>query len=169
MPERFWHCLHSTHDRSAGESGLFRQGNEHKFRAESGLQQRLEDEAELLGFTVSGHPLDSFPQMDWRTYRPISELHHYHNQRVTICGLIIMSRSHIQQNGQPMKIIFICNRTGIVECEIFAAAYRAYGLNTVRHPVVQVTGDVKPCDNGQGFTLGVRRVVEPRIFPVGRK
>ena len=115
-----------------------------------------------MGCTVTGHPLDRFPQVDWRTYCPISELHHYKNQRVTICGLIIVSRSHIQQNGQPMKFISICDRTGIVECEIFAAAYRAYGLATVRHPVVQVTGDVKPFDNGQGFTLDVRRVTGPR-------
>ena len=55
----------------------------------------------------------------------------YPNQRVTVCGLIIVSRSLIQQTGQPMKFISICARTGIVECEIFAAAYRLYGLNTV--------------------------------------
>ena len=61
-----------------------------------------------------------------------------------------------------MKFISICDRTGIVECEIFAAAYRLYGLNTVRYPVVQVTGDVKPFDNGQGYTLEVLRVQQPR-------
>ena len=51
--EHFWHCLDSTHDRSAGEGWLFRQGNEHKlratFRTEPGVQQRPEDEA------MSGH------------------------------------------------------------------------------------------------------------------
>ena len=31
--EDFWHCLHSTHDRSAGEGWLFTQGNDHKLRA----------------------------------------------------------------------------------------------------------------------------------------
>lgn len=164
----FWHCLHITHDRKAGEGWLFSQGEEHKlratFRAEPGLQQRLDDEAELLGYTVTGHPLDRFPNVDWRTYCPISELHHCKNQRVTICGLIIVSRSHLQQDGRPMKFISICDRTGIVECEIFAAAYRAHGLATVRYPVVQVTGDVKPFDNGQGFTLDVWRVVGPRMI-----
>ena len=47
------------------------------------------------------------------------------------------------------------------ECEIFAAAYRAYGLATVRYPVVQVTAQVMPFDNGAGFTLQVVRVEKP--------
>ena len=89
-------------------------------------------------------------------------MHHYPNQRVTVCGLIIVSRSHLQQNGQPMKFISICDYSGIVECEIFAAAYRVYGLNTVRYPVVQVTAKVKPFDNLAGYTLEVLRVEQPR-------
>lgn len=79
-----------------------------------------------------------------------------------VCGLIIVSRSHMQHNGQPMKFISICDRTDIVECQIFAAAYRAYGLNTVRYPVVQVTGEVKPFNNFAGYTLEVLRVEKPR-------
>ena len=61
-----------------------------------------------------------------------------------------------------MKFISICDRSGIVECEIFAAAYRAWGIATVRFPVVQVTGTVRPFDNHQGFTLEVRQVTKPR-------
>ncbi len=57
-----------------------------------------------------------------------------------------------------MKSIYICDRTGIVECEIFAAAYRVYGLNTVRYPVVQVIVEVKPFGNGAGYSLNVLRV-----------
>ncbi len=70
---------------------------------------------------MSGHPLDLHLQVAWQTYCPITELHRYPNQRVTVCGLIVVSRSHLQHNGQPMKFIYICARTGIVECEIFAA------------------------------------------------
>ena len=79
--------------------------------------------------------------------------------------VIIVSRSHLPQNGQPMKFISICDRTGIVECEFFAAAYRAYGLATVRYPVVQVTAEVKPFDNLAGYTLEVLRVQKPRVLP----
>jgi len=78
--------------------------------------------------------------------------------------VIIVSRHRMQQNGQPMKFISICDRTGIVECEIFAAADRLYGLNTVRYPVVQILADVKAFDNFQGFTLEVRNVAKARVY-----
>ncbi len=165
---QFWHCLHTTRDNSVGADWLFRGSPAEVLRAtcreEASWQQKLQDEDELLGYTVSGHPLDRFPEVDWRTYCPIAELHRYPNQRVTVCGLIVVTRSHLQQNGQPMKFISICDRSGILECEIFAAAYRTYGLNTVRYPVVQVTGEVKPFEGGQGFTLDVRRVEKARTW-----
>jgi DNA-directed DNA polymerase III PolC len=164
--EQFWRCLHSSRDAGLGDDWLLRAAGEDDiratFREEPTLLQRLNDEMELFGYTIGGHPLDLHPQVAWQTYCPIAELHHHHGKRVTVCGLIVVTRSHLQQNGQPMKFISICDRSGIVECEIFAAAYRLYGLNTVRHPVVQVTGEVKPFDNKQGYTLDVRRVEAPR-------
>jgi DNA polymerase III alpha subunit len=165
--EQFWRCLHASQDASAGAGWLFQGATEADiratFREEPTALQKLQDELELFGYTISGHPLDCHPQIAWSTYCPIADLHRYPNQRVTVCGLIIVSRSHLQQNGQPMKFISICDHTGIVECEIFAAAYRLYGLNTVRYPVVQVTGEVKPFDNKSGYTLEVLRVQQPRV------
>ncbi|MFN0080861.1 MAG: DNA polymerase III subunit alpha [Prosthecobacter sp.] len=164
--EQFWRCMHCARDVNAGADWLFRDAREDDiraiFREEPTLLQKLHDELDLFGYTVTGHPLDLHPHIAWQTYCPIADLHRYHNQRVTVCGLIIVSRSHLQQNGQPMKFISICDRTGIVECEIFAAAYRVYGLNTVRYPVVQVTGEVKPFDNLAGYTLEVLRVEKAR-------
>lgn len=80
------------------------------------MDQKLADESELLGFTISDHPLARWPKVAWNTYCPISELSHFHHQRVTtICGLIVVTRSHLQSNGDPLKFISICNRTGIME------------------------------------------------------
>jgi DNA polymerase III alpha subunit len=165
--EHFWHCLHSARDVGHGDDWLFQDSDERElratFREEPTALQKLQDETELLGYTVTGHPLDLHPQIDWRSYCPIAELHRYHGHRVTVCGLIIVSRHHMQQDGQPMKFISICDYSGIVECEIFAAAYRLYGLNTVRYPVVQITADVRPFDNLQGYTLEVQRVQKARM------
>jgi len=164
--EQFWHCLHSARDVGHGDDWLFKDSAEKNiratFREEPTALQKLQDEQELLGYTVTGHPLDLHPHIDWRTYCPIADLHRYHGQRVTVCGLIIVSRHHMQQNGQPMKFISICDYSGIVECEIFATTYRRYGLNTVRYPVVQITANVRPFDNLQGFTLEVQHITQAR-------
>ncbi len=164
--EQFWHCLRAGRADSAEGDWLFRDASEQEvhaaFRAEPSVEQMLADESELLGFTISGHPLDRWPEIVWQTYCPVAKLSHYHNQSVTICGLIVVTRSHLQANGEPMKFISISDRTGIVECEIFAEAYAAHGLATVRYPVVEVFAHVQPFDNNAGFTLDVLRVGRPR-------
>ncbi len=129
---------------------------------EPGRQERLAAEWELLGFTVSGHPLDRFPGIAWESYCPIARLTEYPRQRVTVCGLIITERLHTQTDGETMKFITICDPTGMIETELFAAAYRRFGLNTIRYPVVEITGTVELFDNEKGFTLRVERTGKPR-------
>jgi len=124
--------------------------------------QCLRDEMELLGFTVSGHPLDQFTGIAWDTYCRISDLARYPGERVSVCGLIIADRSHHQVTGDQMKFITICDYSGIIECEIFAQTYRRFGLETVRHPVVELEARVTPFDSGLGCTLDVLRVCKPR-------
>ena len=169
--EQFWRCLHCAHEAHAGTDWLFKGVAEAEIRAryreEPTAMQRLQDETELLGYTIGGHPLDCQPEVAWDSYCPIADLGRYGHQRVTVCGLIVVSRSHVQANGMPMKFISICDYTGIIECEIFAGAYRAYGLATIRYPVVEVTAEVAPFDNRTGFTLRVLRVGKPRQKAVG--
>jgi DNA polymerase III alpha subunit len=124
--------------------------------------QRLRDEMELLGFTVSGHPLDQFSGIAWDTYCPIRDLANYAGHRVITCGLIIVDRSHHQVTGDQMKFITICDHTGIIECEIFAATYRRFGLATVQFAVVEVEGMVIAFYKDLCCTLDVQRVGKPR-------
>ncbi len=131
--------------------------------------ERLKAEMELLGFTVSGHPLDMFPDVRWETYCPIADLGNYVRQRVTVCGLIIEDRLHRQADGRPMKFISICDYSGILECELFAPAYKRFGILTVRYPVVEIEGTVQPFDNGNGHTLQVHAVRKMRQAAPGKK
>jgi DNA polymerase III alpha subunit len=124
--------------------------------------QRLRDETELLNFTVSGYPLEQFPDVAWVTYCPIRDLARYPGEIVHVCGLIIADRSHHQITGDQMKFITICDYTGIIECEIFAQTYRRFGLETVRHPIVEIESRVTPFESGLGCTLEVLRVAKPR-------
>lgn len=124
--------------------------------------ERLRDEREILGFPVTDHPLAMFPGVNWDSYCPIAALKDNHGERVSIAGMIIEDRLHRQDNGGMMKFISVCDNTGIIECELFADAYKRYGTETVRHPVVEVTGRVVPFANGNGHTLQVQRVGKAR-------
>ncbi|MFZ4777330.1 MAG: fused DNA polymerase IV/DNA polymerase III subunit alpha, partial [Terrimicrobiaceae bacterium] len=129
---------------------------------------RLKDEMELLGFTVSGHPLELWPEVAWETYCPIKNIANHSGRRVTICGLIIADRQHHQNDGQPMKFLSICDHTGILETEMFAVTFRKFGLETLRHPVLEITGTVIPFDGDRGHSLRIESVKRPRRKGVGR-
>jgi DNA polymerase III alpha subunit len=106
--------------------------------SEPAYLDRLRAEMDLLGFTVYGHPLDLYPDVHWDEACPIAEL-----------------GSHA---GQMVTILTLCDRTGMVETELFAEQYRRFGIQTVRYPVIRLTGKVTPYPNGNGFNLEVIRV-----------
>ncbi|RYD32575.1 MAG: DNA polymerase III subunit alpha, partial [Verrucomicrobiaceae bacterium] len=126
---------------------------------------RLQAEMELFGFTVSGWPLELYPGAAWDTYCPIGRLGEYPHRTVTVCGLIIQERIHRQSTGDLMKFITLCDWSGMIECEIFASAFKRWGLATVRWPVVEVEAVVSLFENGHGLTLNVRRIAQCRRHP----
>jgi len=125
--------------------------------------ERLRWETELLGFSASGHPLELYRDIAWDTYCPVTRLHQFIGEEVVVCGLIIEQRTHHQITGEPMKFMTLCDWTGMVETELFAAGYRSYGLATVRYPVLEVVARVEPYENSRGFSLGVVRAGRARI------
>jgi DNA polymerase III alpha subunit len=124
--------------------------------------ERLRAEEELLGYPVSGHPLELFPDIAWDTYCPINRLDQHLGEQIVTCGLVIEQRLFHQVTGEPMKFITIADLTGIVETELFAKTYKSYGLNTVRYRVLEITATVEPFENGRGHTLRVLRAGKPR-------
>jgi error-prone DNA polymerase len=125
--------------------------------------QRLRWEEELLGYCVSGHPLELYPEIAWETYCPVNRLDQYIGQEVITCGLVVEQRLFHQVTGEPMKFITIADKTGIVETELFAKTYKFYGLNTVRYRVLEIAATVEPFENGRGYTLRALKAGKPRM------
>ncbi len=124
--------------------------------------ERLKWERELFGFTVSGHPLELFPDIAWDSYCPVNRLKEFVGQIVSICGLVVEQRVHHQITGEPMKFLSLADWTGIIETELFAKTYRSYGLATVRYPVLEIEARVEPFENGRGFSLRAMAARGPR-------
>lgn len=124
--------------------------------------ERLRDEMELLGFPVSGHPLELYPEVAWDTYCPISRLEAFAGSRVVIAGMVVASRLHHQADGRPMKFLTLCDPSGLVECELFARAYARFGFESIRHPILEAEALVQPFDNANGCTLQILALRAPR-------
>jgi DNA polymerase III alpha subunit len=117
--------------------------------------ERLQAEAELFGYAVSGRPLELFKDIAWETYCPVNRLGEFVGEVVRVCGLVVEQRIHHQVTGEPMKFLSLADWTGIIETELFAKTYKSYGLATVRYPVLEIEARVEPFENGRGFTLRV--------------
>jgi DNA-directed DNA polymerase III PolC len=130
--------------------------------AEPARLQHLRWEEELLGYPVSGHPLELYPDIAWDTYCPVNRVEAHLGEQIVTCGLVIEQRLFHQITGEPMKFITIADWTGVIETELFARTYKSYGLNTVRYRVLEITATVEPFENGRGCTLRVLRAGKPR-------
>ncbi|MEX1010414.1 MAG: hypothetical protein WEC72_03605, partial [Chthoniobacterales bacterium] len=124
-------------------------------RTEPDRLQKLRDEMELLGFPAGGHPVELFPEVAWETYCAVGEVRKFAGQTITTCGLVVAQRVHHQSDGRAMKFISLCDRTDILECEIFADVYQRCGGVLVRWPVVEVTGRVEALGGSRGCVLRV--------------
>ena len=124
---------------------------------------QLRDEMKLLGFTVSGHPLELFPDIAWDTYCPIAKAMQYPGQQITLAGMIVAERSHHQADGRPMKFLTLCDPSGLIEGELFAQSYARFGIQTLRHPVLEARARVQLFDNALGCTLEILSLRAPRL------
>jgi DNA polymerase III alpha subunit len=104
--------------------------------AEPSYVDRFKAETELVGFAVSGHPLEIYPAVNWKSYCSISELGNYLRQRVTIAGMIVEDRIHRQSDGRVMKFLSLCDYSGILECELFAKTYQRFGVGPFVLPLL---------------------------------
>ena len=164
---QFWHLQQLADWPHEGDQGMLFATADRELRTpeaaltEPTLADRLKDEQDLLGFTVSGHPLDLFPSIHWDKYCPIAELASHFGERVKVCGLSFADRIAYQVDGQPMKFISLADYTGFVETEMFAVVYKAFGMETIKSPLIEVEGLVEPFENKKGYTLRVLRVSQP--------
>jgi DNA polymerase III alpha subunit len=164
---QFWHLQQLADWPREGAQGMLFASGDRELRipeatmTEPTLIDRMKDEQELLGFTVSGHPLDSFPSIAWDRYCPIAKLEEHLGERVKVCGLSFTDRVAYQKDGQPMKFISLCDYSGFIETELFAAVYKTFGMETIKSPLLEVEGFVDSFENKKGFTLRVLRVADP--------
>lgn len=64
-----------------------------------------------------------------------------------------------------MKFISLCDYSGFVKTELFAAVYKAFGMETIKSPLIELEGFVEPFENKKGYTLRVQNV--PRLERTG--
>lgn len=157
-------------DRESGQGMMFDMGNldnprnkplggqsEHQNRIKNWpMGERLGYEKELLGFYVTGHPVDEFDS-DLRAFRTLhigSIKNMSQDTVVRVAGVLQSVEVRLsQKTGRPWARVSIEDRTGKVEIALFSDQYERYGSLLITGKPLVISARV---DLSQGERVQIR-------------
>ncbi len=108
------------------------------------VQERLAREKELLGFYISGHPLDRyqkelelFSNLDWEDPGTFEE-----NKEIRTGALIAAIKTHMDRKGKFMAFVTFEDKYHTFEGVVFSSVYEKYGPFLSKGALVFVRGRV---------------------------
>lgn len=119
-------------DRAAGQVSLFGDtlAQPQSFRARTivpwSAHEKLSYEKELLGFYVSGHPLDAYVDLfAAKKYQTIASLNELGDRAIFRSGgaIVQIDRKFTKREGKPFAVIWMEDLTGIMEVVIWNDVY----------------------------------------------
>ncbi len=93
------------------------------------VRQRLDGEKELLGFYVTGHPVDEY-EHDLRSFRNLDlgeAGEEAHDAPARVAGVICSKEVRLAKDQRPYARIVVEDRTGRIEITLFNDLYQKYG------------------------------------------
>jgi DNA polymerase-3 subunit alpha len=158
----------ASRDRECGQAGLFGEllaAEEHHAAPLPNVpdwtdKEKLAGEKELLGFWVTGHPLDRYADK-------ISELASHDSSsldglakgaEVTLCGVPTGIARKRNKEGKPWATMTIEDRGGSVEALVFASSYERLAPQIVEDEAVLVRGLALP-EEGGATKISVQDIV----------
>jgi DNA polymerase-3 subunit alpha len=153
-------------DRECGQEGLF--GEMPGEHVEVPLpnvpdwtdKEKLAGEKELLGFWVTGHPLDGYAEKiselathDTSTLEGLSK-----GVEVKLCGVFTGVTRKRNKEGKPWATAVLEDRIGSVEALVFATSYERLAAEVLEDQAVLVTALVLP-EEGAAPKLSVQNIV----------
>lgn len=123
------------------------------------LFEKLRYEHELLGFYLSGHPIEELQGLErfFQTFQP-EELPLVPNyEPFRFCGVVEEVTKRIsRKSNRPWLAFTVSTQTERYECTLFGESYNAYGSLVQEGALVLVEGVVRK--NDTGFSLNAQRV-----------
>ncbi len=143
-------------DRESGQGGLFGEVMEEHPDAplpnvpDFSDKEKLAGEKEMLGFWVTGHPLDRYEDKiaelsthDTSTLEGLNK-----GVEVKVCGVLTGITRKRNREGKPWATMMLEDRGGSVEALVFATSYERLAPEVMEDQVVLVTALALPEENG---------------------
>lgn len=129
-----------------------------------GHTEKLAFEKELLGFYVTGHPLDEYRSLlDSDRFVPIAKLAEQENKsNITIAGqLAVVERKFTKKDGKPFAIVTLEDLTAQIEVMIWNETFNKTQKNLEAGKVVSISGRLDLREEGP-------RLTADKVEPLGK-
>jgi len=107
--------------------------------------EKLSYEKELLGFYVSGHPLDAYSHVFARKdYQPVSSLGDLEDRaQFKMAGAIVqLEKKFTRKEGKPFAVVWVEDRTGALEVVVWNDVFITVSELLVPGRVVEILGTI---------------------------
>lgn len=135
LPQAMSNAAMVREDRQSGQISLFGQNEPvhevaYKPLPDASAREKIDWERQLLGFYVSGHPLDRFKN-EMKQCVPLSELEGegrvtLDGKLITVGGIINHVKGMVTKKGAPMGYITLEDFTEEIEVVVFPSAWEKY-------------------------------------------
>jgi DNA polymerase-3 subunit alpha len=166
----------SHRDRASGQVSLFGDlppqtiaRRSHEFVAWT-EREKLSFEKELLGFYVTGHPLDAYaPLFATGKYQTIASLGELEDRgRFTIAGAIAqVDRKFTKREGKPFAVVWLEDLTGTLEVVLWNESYVPVASILAPGTVIAIRGTVDKRDDSVRATAQKVKVLTPERVRAG--
>ncbi|MCG6914844.1 DNA polymerase III subunit alpha [bacterium BMS3Abin03] len=122
-------------------------------------KERLKREREVIGFYVTGHPLQKY-ETEYYSFSDfrLGETEGLNDMsNVRACGIITELRTKIDRSGKRMAFFTIDDFSGSCECLMFSKIYSEYGKFVKEEEPVFILGNVE--SSGDAVKLHVNKVL----------
>ena len=160
----------SHRDRASGQVSLF---DDMPARASTAARravapwsqhERLAYEKELLGFYVTGHPLDAYARVigegKYRTIDSLGELQDRASFRIA-GGLVQVEKKFTKKEGKPFAVVFVEDMTDTLEVVVWNEVYVKVSEVLVPGGVVAIQGTLDRRDETLRATAQRLKILQP--------
>jgi DNA polymerase-3 subunit alpha len=124
--------------------------------------KRLQAEKEVLGFYLSGHPLENYAEeLSHFISTPLNELTAKAGHHITIAGWVLTIRSLWTKRGDRMAVLNLEDASGRLEVTLFSDTYAKYREKLNKDKLLIIEGEIQRDE----FT-GNTRVLGKKILDI---
>jgi DNA polymerase-3 subunit alpha len=157
----------ASKDRASGQEGLFGMliAEDHPEPAlpkanDWTPREKLQGEKEMLGFYVSGHPLDSYEEKicELATHDSTKLEGLEKGAEVALCGILTGVQRRRNRDGKPWASMVIEDRLGTIDAMVFTTSYEGLSAALVEDQAVLIRGSALP-EEGNPTKVSIKEIV----------